>query len=163
LRHCAPSKTRGDRRREESRLIGDGHHTGGRHGVESKAKAQSARQADISDAEIHDTVRRLSGEFGRAVPSTLQSIGSYVPRDGDPWWHREYGVPDGSYRVAGADLVLRFEDGWLSEVIVPKPPDYGGATSSWFRAYRAKFEVPAHSCRLAAPVGAARSAIPTDI
>jgi hypothetical protein len=126
LRHCAPSKTRGDRRREESRLIGDGHHTGGRHGVESKAKAQSARQADISDAEIHDTVRRLSGEFGRAVPSTLQSIGSYVPRDGDPWWHREYGVPDGSYRVAGADLVLRFEDGWLNEVIVPKPPDYGG-------------------------------------
>lgn len=59
----------------------------------------------------HRAIRAAWTEFARAVPYAAQSSGVHVPSDEAVAAAPDLGVPDGRYRVMGADWILTFADG----------------------------------------------------
>ncbi|HXF45753.1 MAG TPA: hypothetical protein VNK91_06505 [Burkholderiaceae bacterium] len=70
-------------------------------------------------------VRQVTSAFVGRLPAAARS-GHYRVEPGDQF-DGSYAVPDGHYRVVGADWIVAFRDGRFVEAYRALPPDYGGA------------------------------------
>jgi hypothetical protein len=69
-------------------------------------------------------VRRAWGAFARAIPGPIHSSGHWAKPEDLP--ADRVDVPNGIYRVSGADWILRFQGGVFVEAFRAAPPDFGG-------------------------------------
>lgn len=74
-------------------------------------------------AEVGKSVRLAFSRFANAIPGGAQSSGYFVPPETQMW---QCVVPDGKYRVAGADWIVVIVDNRIAEICRAVPPDYGG-------------------------------------
>jgi hypothetical protein len=78
------------------------------------------------DPAIAANLRALWREFARDLPSGATHAGRYVPTDGDRWCGLALEVPDGTYRIAGAEWVFTFKQNQLVGATRVTPPHYAG-------------------------------------
>lgn len=92
--------------------------------VAAEANAKAAYDAEAAkpvpkgaklDRVQTETVRRVWTRFSANVPYKAQSSGRFEATEEDLTDERNHGVPDGRYRVLGADWILIFDGGWLVE------------------------------------------------
>lgn len=82
----------------------------------AKPKAKSKRSAGSAEltGEQIATVQKLWTRFSRDLPRAALSAGHHEIDKDQRKQAEDHGVPDGDYRVSGADWILTFEDGRLA-------------------------------------------------
>jgi hypothetical protein len=78
------------------------------------------------DPAVAARVRSFWQTFASDLPSGATARGRYAPVDGDRYLDMAVEVPDGTYRVLGADWVLQFKQNRLVSAVLARPPDFGG-------------------------------------
>lgn len=85
--------------------------------VRGGASGKSAKPADGAEltGEQIEAVQRVWADFSRNIPQPAMSSGTHQLTQDERKAAFDYGVPDGDYRVVGADWILTFERGRFVE------------------------------------------------
>lgn len=91
-----------------------------------RGKREPAAGAELSGVQV-GAVQKVWAQFARAIPFAAHSKGVHEVEPGKREDGEDHGVPDGNYRVVGADWLLTFEGGRFvgaANAVDVKPEDY---------------------------------------
>lgn len=83
----------------------------------ASGKVKAAKREPLTEGDVAEVVQKVWAQFARAIPQPAISSGSYALTKEQRKVAEDLGMPDGDYRIIGADWILRFEKGRFVEAV----------------------------------------------